>query len=135
MNRELCRRCGIYTGGPGYCQDCIDVEGGTTPALTIGRRKTGGRMVRSTRRTFGPVENRAQILEEVRKRTVLGETAVEIALAVGVTDRTVFRMRRELGVHGTPKVGADYWADRDATRAQLSAHQTGPNASGIRSAA
>lgn len=132
MIRELCRRCGIHTGGAAYCQDCIDVESLTFPKLQLERGSDGRRIVRSARRGATLPSERAELLNQVRARTLRGETAVQIALAIGVTSRTVARMRARLGIHGAKAVGADHWGDYAANRERMSQHQLGPNASGIR---
>lgn len=109
MINELCHRCGIHTGGQAYCRDCIDVEQLDMAETTIRRTAGGARMVTSTRRAGGRrLANRDELLEQVRVRTIRGETAVEIALAIGVTSRTVVRWRRLLNVHGASK-GVDHW--------------------------
>jgi len=102
MIRELCRRCGIYTGGRALCRDCLDVQNLPAVDVQICRRPDGSRYVKSSRRGAVPRSDSAELLDVVRRRTLAGASAVEIALEIGVTSRTVVRMRARVGVHGVP---------------------------------
>lgn len=99
-----CKRCGIDVLYVGLCQDCVDVTGEAAPVATrVVERRLGGYLVQSSRPTRPlPRDERPAVLETVRALTVRGMSANEIALEVGVSTRTVTRMRSELGVHGKP---------------------------------
>jgi len=102
-----CDRCGIDFASPGLqCIDCLDVldmsRPGTDtapppPVLVIKPR--GNRRVNSGPTNLRPDPARgARWRQQIPLLRARGLSDVEIALTVGCSDRTVWRIRNQLGI-------------------------------------
>lgn len=109
-----CDRCGITFTDPGLqCDDCLDVldmtrppritEAPPTPAVSIVVKRDGNRRVNTNTGSIRPDPARsARLREQIPTLRARDMSDVEIALTLGCTDKTVWRIRNELGI---PPIG------------------------------
>ena len=120
----ICTRCGIDIFNPPICDDCADVEHLPRSVSThiIELPNNNGYRVGTTRRSGAPIPNRETVLQAVRDLTLRGRSLNEIAAHVGVTDRTITRMRRELGVTPPRTSPWEHMRDPETHRAEVRAN-------------
>jgi DNA-binding NarL/FixJ family response regulator len=98
-----CDRCGIDVPARGMlCDDCAEVEAAPSGEVVVATR-VGWRVTSTRRSNYIPPTESQRMDEEIRRRNAQGQTDQDIALALRLSDRTVLRRRKRLGVPPVPR--------------------------------